>query len=940
MFRRGEWAIETFSQAPCQVVEMEEVWGSRSYRVWLPTQATMLRVAEPRLAPCASMPMDVIRNELVFVSAAARIAEAMARDALVAPLEGTVTPLPHQLHALSRAMTTDRVRYLLADEVGLGKTVEAGLIFRELKIRGLVRRVLVVAPAGLVTQWVQELKTHFGETFRLVIPSELSTVRELAGLDDDANAWRLHEQVVCPLDSVKPLDSRRGWTREQIARFNRERFDDLVSAGWDLIIIDEAHRLGGSTDQVARYRLGEALGQAAPYLLLLSATPHQGKTDGFRRLMSLLDARAFPDDDSIKQTRVAPYVIRTEKRQTIDADGNPLFKPRRTQLVTVRWGGGDSEQQALYSTVTDYVRDGYNQAIQEQRRALGFLMILMQRLVTSSTRAIRESLERRLEVLELPEGQLSLFGEDIGDTWGTLDSQEQLESVLKSRLKGLKNERAEVELLLSTARRCEAKGPDVKARELLDTIHRLQREESDPLVKVLVFTEFVPTQEMLATYLEERGFRAVRLNGSMGLDERRAVQQEFAGDAQVLVSTDAGGEGLNLQFCHVVVNYDLPWNPMKLEQRIGRVDRIGQKQFVQALNFALQDTVELRVREVLEEKLAKILDEFGVDKLADVLDSEEEGPDFEELYVDALRRPDKAFDRVEALAAELRKRALAARDGTKVLGSNTTLNPNAVQQLAGHQVPYWTERMTLAYLKSRRALGASVENDEVGHRLQWPDGTKMVRAVFLPSRTVGAQQLTLEDAHVRSIAAQLGYFAPGNPIAAVVVPEISDKVAGLWSLWRIALEEGSTRATRILPVFVSDDGRILAPAARAVWDRLLELDPENFVMRPAALVGDRATVAYEDTRHHAEIVGRTVYDELLTTHGRNIEREKQKALQTFAARRHAIERIGLPQVRKNRLAQLAQEESALDRELANRSAALPELRAIVLMRVAAIGELA
>ena len=183
-------------------------------------------------------------------------------------------------------------------------------------------------------------------------------MRELAGLDEDANAWRLHDQVVCPLDSVKPLDARRGWTREQIARFNRERFDDLVSAGWDLIIIDEAHRLGVSTDQVARYRLGDALGQAAPYLLLLSATPHQGKTDGFRRLMSLLDPLAFTDDDSVSQARVSPFVIRTEKRRAIDAEGNPLFKPRRTQLMAVTWGAAGAEQRALYAAVTDYVRDG------------------------------------------------------------------------------------------------------------------------------------------------------------------------------------------------------------------------------------------------------------------------------------------------------------------------------------------------------------------------------------------------------------------------------------------------------------------------------------------------------------------------------------------------------------------------------------------------------
>src|SRR5258708_17216609 len=499
---RGDWAIETASQLPCQIVDVDDVWGSRAYRVWLPTQLTVRRVAETSLMPFGMRSADLVCYELTFVSAAARIADAMARDALVAPLEGTVTPLPHQLHALARAMSNDRVRYLLADEVGLGKTVEAGLIFRELKIRGLVRRVLVVAPAGLVTQWVQELKTHFDEPCRLVIPGDLSAVRELVGLDEEANAWRLHDQVVCPLASVKPLDARRGWTREQVARFNRERFDDLVSAGWDLIIIDEAHRLGGSTDQVAGFRLGEALAQAAPYLLLLSATPHQGKTDGFRRLISFLDPQAFPDDDSVSQARVAPYIIRTEKRRAIDLGGNPLFKPRRTQLVAVTWGASGAEQQALYSAVTDYVRDGYNQAIQDQRRAIGFLMILMQRLVTSSTRAIPQSLERRLEVLELPEGQLSLFGEDIGDAWGTLDSQEQLDSVLKSRLKGLKNERAEVELLLSAARRCEAKGPDTKAQALLEQIHRLQREEADPLVKILIFTAFVSTQEMITSALQ------------------------------------------------------------------------------------------------------------------------------------------------------------------------------------------------------------------------------------------------------------------------------------------------------------------------------------------------------------------------------------------------------------------------------------------------------
>ena len=218
-------------------------------------------------------------------------------------------------------MAGDRVRYLLADEVGLGKTIEAGMILRELKIRGMVRRILVVAPAGLVSQWVSEMKTHFNEDFRLVLPGTFKTWRQIMGVDEHENLWCHHHQVVCPVDSVKPVDSRKGWLPDKVAQYNRERFEDLVSAGWDLIIVDEAHRLGGSTEQVARYRLGEGLAQAGPYLLLLTATPHQGKTDAFRRVVSFLDPEALPDDESVCRENVAPYVIRTEKRTAIDTDG-------------------------------------------------------------------------------------------------------------------------------------------------------------------------------------------------------------------------------------------------------------------------------------------------------------------------------------------------------------------------------------------------------------------------------------------------------------------------------------------------------------------------------------------------------------------------------------------------------------------------------------------
>ncbi len=933
----GEWWHSIDHDEPCRVVDTDTLWGQATCLVWLPRRGTAVRVLQKRLAPLKSGESHLL-DRLSYVSAAARIADSLERDALVAPLEGTVIPLPHQLLALQRAISGDRIRYLLADEVGLGKTIEAGLILRELKIRGLVRRILVVAPAGLVLQWQSEMKTHFNEDFRLILPGSLSALRQAGAIDENENLWRMHQQVICPLDSVKPIDSRRGWSQEQLARYNRERFEDLVSAGWDLIIIDEAHRIGGSTEQVARFKLGDALSQAAPYLLLLSATPHQGKSDAFRRLIGFLDADALPGDDAISREAVAPFVIRTEKRRAIDAEGNPLFKPRFTQLVPIEWGAAHAEQRALYDAVTEYVRDGYNRAIKEKQTAVGFLMILMQRLITSSTAAIRTSLERRLTVLDLPQGQLSLFPEDVGEDWSALDGQQQLDTILKTRLKGLKDERKEVELLLSAARRCEASGPDVKAEALLERIQQQQREENDPTLKVLIFTEFVPTQVMLADFLERRGFTVVSLNGAMDLEERRQAQRRFATDAQILISTDAGGEGLNLQFCHVIVNYDLPWNPMKIEQRIGRVDRIGQKHIVRAMNFALADTVELRVREVLEEKLARILEEFGVDKLADVLDSEDGGVPFEALFAQAMIAPEGAEQRAAGVADEIRRRAEEARAGSRLLSATERLDPSAAQKIANHQMPYWTERMTIGYLRSQESAGASVKPAVLGHDLRWPNGETCLAAVFSrdDADLPGATLISLEDERVRGLTNSLPVFAPGQPIPTIQVPDVSDKTSGFWSLWRISLHTAGGREQRFLALFLAEDGRVFGPTARTIWERLIDL-PNGLSQAGEEISGSIAVDAFDASRKAAEAQGAAVFDELAAAHQMSIMRERKKGTHAFSSRRRAIERLGLPQVRAHRLRILGDEEEAWTRELAAREAALPDLAAVLMVRVAPIG---
>ncbi len=399
MTSQAAWAWSLEHDALCRIIERQDLWGGPVYEVWIPSLGSVVRLTQDQLSLDGSAP-EPDPAWLTYLAAAARVADALSGDLLLAPIESSVIPLPHQLRALERALDSDPVRYLLADEVGLGKTIEAGLILRELKLPGRVRRTLVVAPKGLVTQWVAEMKTHFGEEFRALIPSDFSAFRRVAG---NENVWEAFDQVVCPMDSVKPSDGRRGWSRDRLEAYNRERFEDLVGAGWDLVIVDEAHRLGGSTDQVARHRLGQGLADAAPHLLLLSATPHQGKTEPFHRIMSLIDDRAFPDPEAISRERVGRYVIRTEKRRAIDADGNALFKPRTTRLEPIAWEGRHLRQRALYGAVTEYVREGYNRAIQEKRHYVGFLLLLVQRLVTSSTRAIRVTLERRLDALELPD---------------------------------------------------------------------------------------------------------------------------------------------------------------------------------------------------------------------------------------------------------------------------------------------------------------------------------------------------------------------------------------------------------------------------------------------------------------------------------------------------------------------------------------------------------
>src|SRR5208283_3013341 len=357
-----------------------------------------------------------------------------------------------------------------------------------------------------------------------------------------------------------------------------------------------------------------------------------------------------------------------------------------------------------------------------------------------------------------------------------------------------------------------------------------------------------PTQQMLAEFLGNRGISVACLNGSMSMEQRQQVQEAFAREVRILISTDAGGEGLNLQFCHIVVNFDIPWNPMRIEQRIGRVDRIGQNSVVRAINFLFADSVEFRVRDVLEAKLAVILDEFGVDKTGDVLDSAEAAHLFDNLYVEALLHPDRIPQSVEQVAETIKARAGEAHSKNTVLANGDALSPDEARNTLNQPLAEWVERMTENYLD---AFGGKYEAELDCLQIQWPGETQK-RRYALPTRTgtppPKTELLRLDHPKVRGILSRLPRYVPGMPIPALRFPSLPAGITGLWSLWEICIVTQDRQRHRMLPLFVHKDGRMLAPTARFLWEQLC-LEPWRVDATPAATLDEKAFAATEALAH-------------------------------------------------------------------------------------------
>ena len=888
MIAVGDFVFDTIEKANVQVLEKIEAWGYTSYKVFNPATGRVYKANEEQLSSSGST-MQYDENYLRYVTLLSKIKNETA-GGFLSSLASGIIPLPHQLHVLNRAMETNNIRYILADEVGLGKTIEAGMIIRELKSRGLVSRILVVCPTGLVTQWASEMQEKFHEKFQVILPSDYDTIRRLTNSDD---VYGQFDQVISPMDSIKPIEKHAGWSEEKVEKYNEERIYSIINSGWDLIIIDEAHRVAGSSGEVARYKLGNLLAQASPYLLLLSATPHNGKTEPFLRLIRLLDADAFPNAKSIVREQVAPFLIRTEKREAIDNNGNLLFKNRITHLVTISWDERNNLQRELYEMVSSYVAKTYNKALRNRKKnmCLIFLLIIMQRMVTSSTAAIRQSLERRLNVLlEQRTCVGNLREEDLDE----LNIEDGVEDALEAISLDMELEIEELKQIISLAKQAQFQNQDAKVEPLLNEIDAILSE--DRTQKVIIFTEFVATQTYLQELLVNRGYTVTILNGGMSIDERNAAMQEFKASTSIFISTDAGGEGLNLQFANIIINYDLPWNPMKIEQRCGRVDRIGQQRDVHIYNFIVGETVENRVREVLEEKLSVILKEMGVDKYSDVLDSEVAECDFTDVYMRSIGHTSQVEKNLYPVEEEMKQQLTNAqkykdvireeKDLTKLVGTESNFDVDSALRTMLTYYECWQGH------DPRLIDRISIADEEITQHLK----TELVQDRLAPLMSIQIDNFPNEE----------GYFM----------------------LWELSISEKES-GKRILPIFVNS-AMILRPmAGKRIMDVFLD---GNSKLRVSSAPNVDAEI-YSKLEKSCMDFAYDTFVELKEKQMQQNEESFKKYMYALELRQEAAEHIGIENIRRSRLQKLQKEKANIEAQHRKGSQVYPDFRLIMMARL-------
>jgi len=544
-------------------------------------------------------------------------------DRFVSLTGNRIDVTPHQVEAAHEILTSHDQRFLLADEVGLGKTIEAGIVIEELLARG-AERVLIITPASLKMQWKEEMKEKFDQDYIIYDRDYVKSIRRSISED---NVWEHDDLVITSIDFAK---------QEADDDDEEDMLEPLRRAEWDMAIIDESHHLTARRDsdgqkrRTQRYRVGEAVSQNTNALLFLTGTPHKGKSDQFYFMIDLIEPYRFEDEEDITPEELDDLMIRRLKNNPhmVHSDGSPMFPEKEIDTLSVEF---TREEDKLYQDITDYLRNYYRLGEQQESHAAGFSMVIYQKRLVSSIRAIQRSLEKRASVLrEGGKDQLSQAARSLLDQYRerpetlTEEQRQRVEEELQeiSIEQDPEQRQKELEIVEDLIERAHQIDVDSKAERLHEAIEELLAK--DPDEKVLVFTEYTDTLEYLRDEVLSE-FDTAQIHGGLSQVERRSQVEKFRSDANVMLATDAAREGINLQFAHIMVNYDLPWNPIRIDQRMGRLHRYGQDEEVNIYNLFVEDTRESEILERLVTKVDTIEEDLGVssDVLGMVLDDDD-----------------------------------------------------------------------------------------------------------------------------------------------------------------------------------------------------------------------------------------------------------------------------------------------------------------------------
>ncbi|MCB9047414.1 MAG: DUF3883 domain-containing protein [Chitinophagales bacterium] len=718
---------------------------------------------------------------------AERINTAYQFDPLFAVNCSIVDPLPHQVEAVYKfLLPLPKIRFLLADDTGAGKTIMTGLLIKELIMRGLIERVLIVTPGGLTKQWQEdEMGLKFNLPFTLVNRSLFSS---------DPNIFQTANKVVTSIDFISQEDV----------------LNVAGNSHWDIIVFDECHKLsaydyGNKVYKSRRYEAAQKLSQLCEHILLLTATPHRGRTDTFKKLLQLLDEDIFATEE-LASTRVKEmehdssnkFFIRRLKEDMKDWNGAPLYKKRFTRTVTYEL---TAEEKELYDEVTKYLTKRKEEASETKNIHVSLALTVMQRRLVSSIFAIRNTLYKRWQALQSIVDELAknpnlwtqrhkLEGFDVAD----IEDYDELEDEDRDSLENILSDPRKFKLF-TTAKsineiRDEAK--EVKRLfEMADALYKRYQEEQkykelQKLLreqnvfggeKLVIFTEHKDTLK----YLEERltqsgGFKVATIHGGKSVDERREAQWQFAGtDTQILLATDAAGEGINLQFCRLLINWDIPWNPNRLEQRMGRIHRYGQKQDVLVFNMVADNTREGQVLARLLGKLDIIRESLGDDRVYDVIQDVMQNVSMSDIINSVFNGEDNSFNDIINQDTEVLKQQFS----DKIKDQRNSLTYSKVDYRDARILKEDSDEKRLQpiyvkmfFEKAFKELGGKIDthNDHIFKATHLPDAINFnLRNTYnkiyeLPTTYFCFDKTEFLKQHHASSFKHLYFLNPGNPL--------------------------------------------------------------------------------------------------------------------------------------------------------------------------------